>query len=362
MGSRKRTADGAPTIRDIARRAGVSVSSVSRALNDYPDIKPETKAHILRIAEELRYWPNAAAKNLATARTFTVGVFFDPEDASGLRHPFVSHVLTVFAATVGQAGYDVLWFVNRRAPFDRWSLLDRVRHRTVDGVFLIGRPDDSVDDLVAAEVPLVGLDFSLTGPRVGTITSDNRTGMRSLVEHLAGAGYTRLAYLYGPLERPPFMERLQGFYSACQQLGLSVRPEWVLFGGFNRESGRRATQTLLEGAERPDAILAASDSAAFGVLAVLREHGIRVPDDVGVAGFDDIEDAQFAVPPLTTVAQDKDAMGRIAGEVLIEMMQEDEPTRPHHYVLPTALRVRASTMRGTGSAPPANAVGTPARA
>jgi LacI family transcriptional regulator len=351
MKGRRRVPDQKPTIRDIARRAGVSVASVSRALNDYPDINPETKAHILRIAEELRYWPSATAKNLATARTMTVGVYLDldSKDAFGLRHPFVNHVLTVFARTVGEAGYDVLWFVNRRAPYDGWSLLDRVRHRMVDGLFLVGPPKTGLEELVAGDVPLLAMDFHATGARVGTVISDNRQGMRDLVDVLVQLGYTRLAHLYGPLNGLPAMERLQGFYSGCEAHGLDVPREWVQFGGFSRESGYLGAKALLDLPERPEVILAASDAAAFGVLDAVYERGWSVPDEIAVTGFDDIEEARYAYPPLTTVAQDKDAMGRIAGETLVDMMQQREPGRPHHYVLPVRVVVRASTRPGTAA-------------
>ena len=335
-----------PTIRDIAARAGVSISSVSRALNDYPDINEETKARILKIAEDMHYWPSATAKTLATQRTHMVGVYFEPEEQTGLSHPFISRVLSVFADAVGEAGYDLLWFVNKRVPFERWTLLDRARHRTVDGLFLVGSPGPVLDLLVQGDIPLVCMDFTANGPRVGTVGSDNRSGMRDLVGHMVTSGYSRLAYLYGPLDRPPAMERLQGFYAACEQHGLGIRPEWVTFGGFSRDSGRRGAQALLEAPERPDAVLAASDEAAFGVLDVLRESGIQVPEDIGVAGFDDIPQAAFAVPALTTVRQDEEGIGRMAARVLAEMMEIDgggRPSRPHHYVLPTEVMVRATT-------------------
>lgn len=331
------------TIKEIAARVGVSVATVSRALNNYPDVSAKTRSRILKVAEEMRYYPNASAQNLVTSKTFTVGVFFSPADGSGLRHPFVGHVLTIFSAEIGRQGYDILWFTNRKTPFDHYGIIERIQHRSVDGLLLIGQPEGALEEILSADVPVVAIDFVISGHRVGSVTSDNRRAMQDLVLTLTEQGYRQFAYLHGPLAVPPAMERLQGFYAGMAACQMTVRPEWVAFADFTMADGYAATKVILAGPNRPEVICCASDMTAIGALKAIREAGLLVPQDISVVGFDDVEAAVQVFPNLTTVRQPKEQMGRLAAEVLYSMMSAPSRDTPHHYVLPTELILRQST-------------------
>lgn len=198
-------------IRDIAREAGVSVSSVSRALNGQSDVSDETRARIRQIAERLHYYPRASARRLVTNRGYTIGVVFDPHDGPGLRHPFIAHVLTVFQKELARHSYDVLMFGDPYEPFSRWGFMERIRHREVDGVLLIGVPDGSIHQLSESQFPSVTLDFVLDGIGLPSVTSNNRDAMEELVLLLRASGYRTMVYVEGPPHVQPAKERLQGF-------------------------------------------------------------------------------------------------------------------------------------------------------
>lgn len=331
------------TIKDVAKQAGVSVTAVSRALNNYPDISASTKSRILKVIEELRYYPKASARHLVTQRTHTIGVFYPSFDGPGLRQPFIAHVLDQFKNRMGDAGYDILLFSNTRAPFDHFDLLERVRYRDVDGVLLLGTPDESIRQLVQANVPLVGVDHAAQCARGGSVSSDNRRAIHDLVGVLYDNGYRKLAFVHGPLDLPVSMERLQGFYSGMSVVGLTPRAEWVYNGDFLLEGGERAGIELLRCQDRPDVVVCAADVSAIGVLRSFMKQGIRVPDEISVVGFDDIDAATYVYPQLTTIRQNKDEMAECAARIMVQLIENDNQDIPMHYVLPTELVVREST-------------------
>ncbi|MCY0869562.1 MAG: LacI family DNA-binding transcriptional regulator [Firmicutes bacterium] len=337
------------TIKDVAKRAGVSVTAVSRALNDYPDISPETKARILAIVRELRYYPSAVARNLVTRKSRTMGVFYSPGE--GLRHPFVGHVMNVFMDCIGDMGYDLMLFANKEEPLDEWGFLDRVRHREIDGVLLIGTPRGRVDGLVQSEIPVVGLDFVTSGRMVGSVTSDNRRSIQSLIGRLNAVGYRKIGFIHGPLHLPVAMERLQGFYAGMAEIGLPARSEWIFDNGFSLSGGKVAAESLLAMRERPEVMVCSSDVSAIGVMQVMHVHHVQVPDQMGVVGFDDIDAAAYVSPQLTTIAQDIDAMALAAASMLIDMIEAGPDASPRHLVLPTRLVERATTRSLTLDAP-----------
>ncbi len=330
------------TIRDVARRAGVSVASVSRALNNYPDINSDTKARILEVVRELRYYPSATARNLVTHKSRTVGVLYRTDE--GFSHPHLGSVLKAFQDAIGDHGYDVLIFSDKHRPFGEWNLLDRVRHRAVDGVLIIGGVDDNAGGLLQSDLPLVGIDFVSAGKNMGSVMSDNRRAVHDMVLTLFQSGYRSFGFVHGPLQLQVALERLQGFYSGMSELGIAVSDRWIFGGEFTFAAGYAAGRGMMELDERPEVIVCSADVIAIGLMRVLLEEGIRIPDDIGVVGFDDIEMAGYVYPPLTTVIQDKEGIGRKAAELIIGNMAESEQAaRPMHYVLPTSLVERGST-------------------
>ncbi|HET6547335.1 MAG TPA: LacI family DNA-binding transcriptional regulator [Solirubrobacter sp.] len=335
------------TIRELARRSGVSVGTVSRALNGYTDVRPETRERIMRLASELDYTPAAAARSLVTQRSHVIGVFLDTgEGHPDLQHPFFHEVLGGLKQRVGAQGFDLLLFASEHPGngYGPHSYLKRARHHNVDACALMGLdPDDSeVRRLVRGEIPCVAVDMALEGPDTEVVMSDNEAGAAAAVRHLHGLGHRRIATVTGMIDSRPGVDRLRGYRTAIQALGLAYRDDYVAYGDFYAESGREATARLLALPEPPTAIFAASDLMAIGAVRAAAEAGLRVPDHLSVVGFDDIQLAPHVNPPLTTLRQDKLGLGAAAGDALVARIAHD-PDRPPLRMLPVELIVRGST-------------------
>ncbi len=329
------------TIKDIAQQAGVSVSCVSRALNNYPDISQETRQRVLTIVEALHYYPKASARQMVTHHTQTIGLVFNTHDQSGLTHPYIARVLTSFSNAVGAQGYDLLLFSNMQAPFDRWGLAERVQHREVEGVFMIGPPSD-VEAVLDTQVPAVGLDFTWPGTAMASVMSENRRAMYELVRHLYTQGYRRFGFAHGPLTMLPAMERLQRFYSGLWEVGIAASPEWIFDDHFTYEGGCAVATQLLRLKARPEVVLFSSDMAAIGAMQTFQEGGLQIPAEISVTGFDDVFAATIVYPELTTVRQPMEALGHAAAQLLLQLMR-GPGTLPQHLTLPTEIIVRQST-------------------
>jgi LacI family transcriptional regulator len=335
------------SIRQLAKLSGVSVGTVSRALNGYADVRPETRERIVRLAEELDYTPAAAARSLVTQHSHVLGVFLDTgEGHPDLQHPFFHEVLGGLKQRIGAGGYDLLLFASERPGngYGPHSYLKRARHHAVEGVVLMGvDPDDpEVRRLVRSSMPCVGVDVLLDGPACASVASDNVDGARLAVRHLHGLGHRRIATITGMVESRPGADRLRGYREAVRELGLAYRDELVGYGDFYAESGREATAVLLASAEPPTAIFAASDLMALGAVRAAAEAGLSVPEDLAVVGYDDIQLAPHVNPPLTTVRQDKAGLGATAGAALIALAA-GEPDAAVSHTLAVELVVRGST-------------------
>jgi LacI family transcriptional regulator len=333
------------TIRELARRSGVSVGTVSRALNGYADVRPETRERIMRLASELDYTPAAAARSLVTQRSHVIGVFMETgEGHPDLQHPFFHEVLGGLKQRVGREGFDLLLFASERpgGGYGPHSYLKRARHHNVDGCALIGLDptEQEVRRLVRGEIPCVAIDMELEGAEV--VMSDNEAGAEAAVRHLHALGHRRIATITGMIESRPGIDRLRGYRTAIKALGLAYRDEYVAYGDFYAESAREATAKLLTLEEPPTAIFAAADMMALGAIRAAAEAGRSVPHDLSIVGFDDIQLAAYLTPPLTTLRQDKLGLGAAAGDALVARIAGD-PERPALRTLPVELIVRGST-------------------
>jgi LacI family transcriptional regulator len=337
------------TIKELARVSGVSVGTVSRALNGYADVRPETRERIMRLARELDYTPAAAARSLVTQRSHIIGVFMETgEGHPDLQHPFFHEVLGGLKQRVGAEGFDLLLFASERPGngYGPHSYLKRARHHNVDGCALIGLdPDDAeVRRMARAEIPCIGIDMNLEGDNVEVVMSDNEGGAIAAVRHLHDLGHRRIATITGMVDSRPGADRLRGYRAAVQAAGLAYRDDYVAYGDFYAESGREATANLLALDEPPTAIFAAADMMAIGAIRAAAEAGLRVPEDLSIVGFDDIQLASHFNPPLTTMRQDKLGLGGAAGDGLVARIAGD-PDRPALRTLPVELVVRGSTAR-----------------
>jgi LacI family transcriptional regulator len=337
------------TIRELARLSGVSIGTVSRALNGYADVRPETRERIIRLAEELDYTPSASARALVTQRSHVVGVFLNTgEGHPDLQHPFFHEVLAGVQETIGAKGFDLLLFASEHPGngYGTHSYVKRCRHHNVDGVVLMGfeHRDEDVRRLCASSIPTVGVDVEIAGRDTAYVTSDNVQGGVLAVAHLAAQGHTRIATIHGPVETVAGARRLKGYREGLAAAGLGFRDEYVVGGDFYVESGHRAAAALLALPEPPTAIVAASDFMAVGALRAATETGLGIPRDLSVVGFDDIMLAAHLQPGLTTLRQDKAGLGEAAARWLVEHVDGAEGvTMPHAVTLPIELVTRGTT-------------------
>ena len=339
------------TIKELARLSGVSVGTVSRALNGYTDVRPETRERIVRLARELDYTPAAAARTLVTQRSHVIGVFLETgEGHPDLQHPFFHEVLVGLKDRIGAQGYDLLLFASERPGngYGDHSYLKRCRHHNVDGAALMGvdADDGELRRLLRSELPCVGVDVELTGTCTSYVMSDNSNGADLAVRHLYELGHRRIATITGLLDTKPGIDRLRGYRDEVQRLGLGFRDEYVAYGDFYFETGYQAAQRLLALDEPPTAIFAASDMMALGVIRAAAEADRTVPGDLSVVGFDDIQLAQHVHPPLTTLAQDKTGLGVQAANALLRQIEGADTAQP--VTLAVELIVRGSTAAAAG--------------
>jgi LacI family transcriptional regulator len=336
------------TIRQLARISGVSIGTVSRALNGYSDVNPATRERIMRLARELDYTPAAAARSLVTQRSHLIGVFLETGEGhpDPFGNPFFYEVLVGLKYAIGAAGYDLLLFASERPGngYGEHSFLKRARHHNVAGVVLMDvDPEDAeVRRLVRSDLPCVGVDVELVGPATEYVISDNASGIALAMRHLHDLGHRRIATITGLLDTRPGADRLRAYRAEMQDLGLAYRDEYVAYGDFYVDSGHRAMAKLFALPEPPTAVVAASDLMALGAIRAVAEAGGSVPHDVSVIGFDDIQLAGHVHPSLTTLRQDKAGLGAEAGRALLALI-DGKPDTPAVMTLPVELVVRGST-------------------
>jgi len=345
------------TIQQLAAKSGVSVATVSRALNGSPEVSEATRERIVALAQELDYTPSAAARTLVSRRSHVVGVVLETGPGHpDLKHPFFQEVLVGLKHGAGAQGYDLLLFASEE-PGNGFggthSYLRRAEHHGVDGAIVMGFDGDGeIVKLAASGLPCIAVDADLDGPRTGYVMSENREGAALAVRHLHELGHERIATITGSLRTKPGSDRLDGYREKLDRLGLELRDEYVVEGDFYDESGYRGTRQLLQLDEPPTALFAASDLMAAGALRAANELGVTVPGGLAVVGFDDIGLASLIQPQLTTVRQNMEALGEAAAEGLGRMI-EDPDAAPVRQLVPTTLVVRASS--GANGAPRAAA-------
>jgi LacI family transcriptional regulator len=310
-------------IRELAAACGVSVATVSRALNGHPEVSEATRRQVRETAERLGYRPSQSARALVRGRSDTVGLLWDTGyEVTGLRHPFLQSVLVGVKRALSEAGRHLLLLnFDDRGSGER-AYLDAARQHQLDGVILMGVDDteSAVRRLFDSGFPCVAFDLPIQGVRASYVSSDNRAGAVAAVTYLHGLGHRRVATITGPLGMLPAADRLAGYREAVESLGMTQSPDYVVTGDFFLESGYAGARQLMALSDRPTAIFAAGDEMAIGAMHALADCGIRVPEELAVVGFDDIEAAGLVRPALTTVAQDPVALGRAAVDSLLGLV------------------------------------------
>lgn len=322
------------SMKDIAQRCGVSVATVSKALNGQPDIGEETRTRIENTAREMGYMTNAAARALKTNRTYNLGVLFVDERRSGLGHEYFSAMLESFKVEAEAHGYDIT-FINHNVGGKHTSYVQHCLYRGVDGVVIacVDFTDPQVQELVESGIPLVTIDHVFNNRLA--VVSDNVNGLEALVRHVYSKGHRKIAFLHGE-NTTVTRNRLTGFYRACEDLGLEIPPEYIK-GCVYHDPDRcaQATRELLQLPERPSCIIFPDDFSYIGGLNVLNEAGLRVPEDISAVGYDGIQLAK--VLRLTTYSQNVEQIGKTAAEQLISLIEHPKTTLVDRIMVPGGL-------------------------
>lgn len=324
------------TIKDIAKMANVSTTTVSRVINDYPDVSDRTRKKINKIIEKENYRPNSIARSLSTSKSNSIGIFFTDHFNSGLHHPFFREVIYGMEKSLGNKGYDIVYFTNRHWG-EKFSYVEKCKDRNVDGVALMGvlKDDPNIKKLLESKIPSVFVDVDITGNFSSYVISDNIEGAKKAINYLDKLGHRKIGLLMGIGTSKASQERLIGYKQALKSLNIQYNKKWIFNGKYSEKGGYEATKKMLKLKSRPTAIFCQSDGMAIGAMRAIEDAGLKVPSDFSVIGFDDIEASQYVKPALTTIAQDKEKIGSSASKLLIKMIEEKK-----HRVEPIELPVK----------------------
>lgn len=327
------------TIKDIARLANVSKSTVSRVINNYPDVNKETKERIIKIMQKNNYWPKTVARSLSTNKSYTIGLFVP----TNMNNFFFREVIQGIEYTLGDLGYDILYFTHQKSVkyyIDtgiKFNFVEKSIDKHVDGLIMLGFNSTNMErfqDLVDSDIPTVFIDIKFESKRSSYVTSNNYDGACKAVKYLYDLGHRDIGILLGKPEVQPCTERYQGSLETFKKLGLNINKDWVFRLEYLHEEGYQAMKKILAMSKKPTAIFA-EDMIAIGVIQAIRDAGFSVPEDFSVMGFDNIELSSHY--QLTTINQDQYAMGAVASETLVKIINR-EPFCPS--ILPVELLVR----------------------
>ncbi|MCX7681631.1 MAG: LacI family transcriptional regulator [Anaerolineae bacterium] len=335
------------TIKQVAEEAGVSTQTVSRVINERPDVAPETRQRVKEVIARLGYQPSSVARSLIQGRTRTLGVV-----GYGVEYFGPSRNLSGIEQQASEMGYAlILDLVRRPEQSNVEHILREMLARHVDGIIWavpeIGGNREWVTQAPQLPVPLI---FLSTQPRPGIAIAnvDNRSGGRMATRHLIEQGRRNIGIITGPLSWWEARQRQCGWQDALENAGLPVSEEFVVEGDWSAASGEQGLRMLLERCSRLDAVFASNDQMALGALQAARRAGLRVPEDLAIVGFDDIPEAAYFCPPLTTIRQDMVELGRLAVRELSRMIEaslEGQTTiEPRAILLRPQLIVRESTV------------------
>lgn len=314
------------SLKDISARCGVSVATVSKALNGHKDVSEATRERLVRTAKEMGYFPNAQARALKTNRTYNLGVMFLDDAGMGLTHEFFAKVLNSFKTEAESCGYDITFISNKDIGGRRMSTYEHCKYRSVDGIVIactdFTTPD--VFEVINGDLPVVTIDHIFDCRTA--IVSNNESGMEQLLNYVADHGHTKIAYIQGK-KSAVAEKRLAGFCKACMNRGIEVRPEWLPIGDYgNPDNTYQLTKKLLKGKERPTCIFMPDDYSAIGGLNAIKDAGLSVPDDISAVGYDGIDYSQLLSPKLTTYLQDTPRIGAVAAKKLISLIENPQTT------------------------------------
>lgn len=309
------------TIQDVARAAGVSITTASRVLNNKDDVAPETYARVRRVMQELNYTPSLAAKSIRSRTTNVIGLLV-PE----VTDLFNQEIIKGVGVGIKGSGYDLMIYTRDRPASSGHGSWEQEHVALLSS----GLTDGCIVSTPAAPTfpgttPIVVIDPLGDGASVPSVVARNRAGALAVMEYLIGLGHRRIGFIGGRADTLSANRRFEGYKDGLAAAGIAYDPALVQGGDYSRERGQEAARELLRLADRPTAIFAANDSAAMGVLDVAQELGLRVPQDVSVVGFDNVPEAAQITPRLTTVDQSIQEMGTLATKLIIGILRGESP-------------------------------------
>lgn len=336
--------DGKLTLEKIGELAGVSRATVSRVINNHPNIRQEVRQRVLEVIAETGYQPNQAARSLASNRTGLLGLVIPRDIQELFTDLYYPRLIQGVSQACNESGNTLALFIFHTEEEEQQIAAQIMRQGFLDGVIIAGLHfGDPLNRLVLSPKPVLMIGEPLEYPQASFVDADNQMGAYTAVAHLISLGHRRIATITGRLDMAAGQQRRYGYLDALEDHNLPIDEQLIAAGEFEQGKAYQATLQLL--AHAPDAIFAASDSMALGVLRALADAGVRVPDDVAVVGYDDLAPMETAVPlfspPLTTVRQPILRMGMQAVETLLEIIKEPQ-TPPRRIILPTELIIRQS--------------------
>jgi len=332
------------SIKDIAKAAGVSHSTVSRALSDSRLVKTETKTRIQSLAREMGYSPDAWARSLVMRQTRTVGLV-----VTTFADPFIAEVVQGIESTAYEHGYTVILASSNSEPTRELAAVEMLRSKRVDGVIVtssrVGALYQQHLERIGVPVVLLNSHSEQSGRYTFSVTVDNQHGGYLATQHLIELGHRRIAYVTGPADTSSSQGRLDGYRQALANAGIAFDPDLVVTGTGRAEAGEQAFLKLMALVERPSAVFCYNDVTAIGLLRAAREANLFIPQDLSVVGFDDIPFASCMYPSLTTIAQPKFEMGQQATQMALALMPAQNPSsaKVSDIVVKGQLVVRASS-------------------
>jgi LacI family transcriptional regulator len=309
-------------IRQIAEKCGLSISTVSKALNSYSDISTTTRDKVLKTAEEFGYFPNSLARALKTNRTYNIGVLFSDEAQSGLTQEYFAAVLDAFKVEAESHSYDIT-FINHNMTMANhpMSYMEHCQYRNVDGVCIacVDFVQPEVLDLINSNFPIVTIDHVFNNRT--SINSANVQGMHELASYIYGMGHRKIAYVHGR-KSAVTEQRVTSFCKTLLDFGVEVQSEYLVLSAYHdAQETKKCVRQLLSMSSRPTCIVMPDDYAALGGIEAIEEAGLRIPEDISVAGYDGIPLSQVIKPQLTTLRQDTARLGREAASRLIQQIE-----------------------------------------
>ena len=332
----------AVTLKDIAKKVGKSVTTVSRALHGYDDVSPETIALVRKVADEMGYTPNIIAQRLQKQRTDTIG-FILPTFGPRFSDPFFSEFIAGIGNKAAKLGYDMLVSVHPPGEEELKTYRRKVQSYSVDG-FVIVRTrcqDPRIEYLCQTDFPFVAFGRTENSCDFPYVDEDSEHGMRLMAHHLADKGHQRIAFIGAPEGLMFAHYRLDGFRKGLEEKGLSLDYELIITGDLTQRDGYRQALALLDSANPPTAIAASNDLMALGAISAAQKHGLVVGKDIAITGFDNIPLAEHSHPPLTTIHQPIYQIGNMVCEMLIDLVQ-GKSIETHHTLLEPKLVLRES--------------------